>query len=133
MRPEVLDAAIASGDPDRVVAVLAGSTEAERAAAAEVPRRWNERLRGAWHQGGDPVINKKNVEGILTGTILATLGTIKRPEIHHAFNIDYARAARVLADRKPGWVEKWATDALRRFPGCWPLARHLELLGAIPR
>lgn len=136
MTPEELDEAIGTGDVERVLAVLAGATEAERRAAAGVPGRWGERVAEHWRRrqaGEEPLIPAERFSGVGDCISMAVVGTAGGVELHHTFHVDYERVARVLADRRPAWLTRWSEQALRRHPPVWRLVRLLERQGLIPR
>ena len=83
MTPEDLDSAIGSGDLRQLIRVLAGATEPERRASAEVPNQWNERSHEYYRlqrEGGPPDLPKPFPVNLSDALRLAILGTAHRPE-----------------------------------------------------
>ncbi|MFN3653402.1 MAG: DUF6493 family protein [Armatimonadota bacterium] len=135
MTPEELEAAIEAGDPERVIALLAGATEAERRSAAERVRVLKERMHVYWYASEKKrrgMWSPKQADGVEKCLPLADAGTGGRPELYYAWHQQGEAMARVLIDRRPGWLAGWAEEALRRFPGAMRVVRPLIRAGLVP-
>ncbi len=136
MDPHELDDAIGTGDRNRLLDILIAADESHRRVCTGVADRWEERLRVYWtlpEQEQRVQMPRETAASIVSGLQLVRIAVGSRPPTHAAFNIDYAAAARVLAARRPAWLQDWVESALDQLPGCWPLVRALERSGAIRR
>ncbi len=137
MTADQLEKAINEGELDVVVELIVGATEQQRLAAAGVASAWSERLQAQWADRLSPgvaAVPKDRIQAVVAGIELAMLGTCPaRPARGAAYGIDVDRAARILAARRPVWLQAWVERALKEHPPCWPLAYLLFRAGAIPR
>ncbi|MFL6072818.1 MAG: DUF6493 family protein [Mycobacteriales bacterium] len=131
-----LHRALVAGDPDQVVAVLDGATEAERRACADMIAHWTQ-LRAQRPYSADldsadvalalavlgTASTARKAAGIFGGPVLWL--SLRRPE-------DCAAAIRVLAARRPRWLPDFPAALFAGRVGMettWKLVRGLVRAG----
>lgn len=134
MGPEkvvTLDQAIRTG-PEEVVTVLSGLSEKDRRELAPEALTW---FKNWWSRYGE------EIDGVPHATLsetvtLAVMGTATLTEIkkHKVFGTyDEELALRLLADRRPDWLQPWSVWFLEEVPARWRFVRALEKRGLIER
>ena len=131
MTPEELEEAILSGAPERVAAVLAGAPESERARASVACERAFDRIRELRQESGTSAEAHERLNRIAQATWTAVLGTASRPDRWVLMQLEPEWIVRVMADRRPAWLERWAHEALADLPQGYRGVRALERAGLI--
>jgi len=132
MTPEELDAALRSGDPERVLAVAEGASEAERRAAAPLVGEWRQELAAAGYSGQIRGVSWRALAQTVPVATMAT-GTLEEVRKHawgQAEQMD--DYFRVLVARRPPWLASWAEWAIRDAWGWWTVVHRLAEAGAVP-
>lgn len=135
MTPEELDAAIRSGDPGQVRALLEAASETERRAAAPVALEWHRKAGEHWNAtyGGRGALLPVDLYEALRQTAgIAVVGTAGKREALQA-RLTHDELFELLSRRRPSWLQSYVEDLLADAYWYWPLVRRFERAGLVTR
>lgn len=136
MTPEDLDRAMASGDPEQVVALLEQAPEAERRACAKLARERHAQMRAHWNAsygGRGQLMDVDLYEKIRNTVFYAQIGTGSKSDLDGIIINDDEFTMRLFRARRPEWLEAWAAGRVRQQRWIWGLIRRLQKEGLIGR
>src|SRR5262245_42839553 len=134
LNAETLQAALEKGDVQACLALFAGKSEKERQAVANLAAIWLKRQAKEMFLDTGPGTLSRNTK--LDAAEVAALASCSFSELKkfgwRGVPLE-ENAYEVMLDRRPPWVEQWATMVLEINPRHFSLVRRLVREGLCPR